>query len=281
MKFLKHRAVAVLLVIVMIAAAVFIGFVKKPSELPSVSTGTWVSDDAGVLSAETEDYLTQVNRNLISNYGVKVAVATVENTKGWNSIGDFALALGEKWGLGSNDMILVLDIGGNNYWLQQGSGLVENFSGDAYRYLEDDFAVGDYGTAVTSLVAAANTWYGNYFASSSASDSGSAGFNGTEYSYDNYSGNGYYYGTWYNGVGMGGLLIRFIIGVIVLSTAFDRFRYRRYRSGFFGPDYIYRPFIWGRPGGFGGFGGGRPGGGFGGGGFGGGRSGGGFGGGRH
>jgi len=311
MKFFRNRAVAIFLAILMIAAAVFIGIEKKPSELPQVALGTWIVDNAQVLSDETENQLAEIDRGLISDYGVKIAVVTVSDTKGWSSLGDYTVALAQQWGLGSDDMILVLDIGGDNYWLQQGEGLTENFSDDAYRYLENDFAVKDYGAAVTSLFEAGEDWYASYYG-------GTSGFeNRTE---DGYTGDVEYNESWsYGGSSLMGPIIGLIIVVVIASSFVDSFRYRRYRRGFYGPDFVFRPFFLGtffggrRPpfppggpgmgphnmggshhsGGFGGFGGGshggfgggRSGGGFGGGGFGGGRGGGfgggGFGGGRH
>jgi uncharacterized protein len=291
MKFLKNRAVAIILVIAMIAAAVFIGLAKKPMDLPSVSAGTWIMDDAGVLSSTTEATLSSVDKSLTSNYGVKIAVATVDSTKGWSSLGDFATSLGEKWGLGSKDMILVLDIGGNHYWLQQGPDLKSNFAQNTSHYMGSDFSTKNYDAAVTALYNAANSWYASYFTSTDTYVSGKS----TSSSFDE--------GYSYTGSGMKSI-IALVVVVIFLFSMFDGVRYRRYRRGGYGPDFVYRPFIWGgflggpgfggmggpghHRGGGGGFGGGGfgggsfgggGGGGFGGGGFGGGGGGGGFGGG--
>ena len=105
------------------------GIRKAPAQLPAVQTGQWVYDGADVLSAEEEQYLTQGNAELLSARGAVVAVATVPNAKGWD-LWDFCLDLGDKWGLSGQDMILVLDIGGDNYWLVQGYDLVNSFSDD-------------------------------------------------------------------------------------------------------------------------------------------------------
>ena len=74
----------------------------------------------------------------------------------------------EEMGLGGYDMIVALDISGDNYWLIQGNDLRRDFTDSdcsdyAYEYMEYDFARGMYGDALLDLTEALEIWYGNYF----------------------------------------------------------------------------------------------------------------------
>ena len=71
-------------------------------------------------------------------------------------------------GLGGYDMIVVLDIQGDNYWLLQGNDIRRNFTDNdcsnyAYDYMEDWFAIGEYGEALLDLTEALEVWYGDYY----------------------------------------------------------------------------------------------------------------------
>jgi hypothetical protein len=82
-------------------------------------------------------------------------------------LGSYAIQYADSIGLGENDFIVVLDISGDNYWLVQGSALVNRFTDDdcstyAYSYMEQDFARGDYDSAVLSLTQALAQWYNTH-----------------------------------------------------------------------------------------------------------------------
>ena len=243
MNFLKKRSVAVIIAAAAILVGIVLGFSKAPAKLPDVQTGQWVYDGANVLSKEQEQYLTQGNAALLSEHGAVVAVATMKNVKGWD-LWDFCLDLAEKWGLSAQDMILVLDIGGDNYWLVQGSGLADSFTDDmagqySRQYLENDFAAQNYGVGVISLFDALTGWYG-----------GSAGQPG--------GGNSYLDGPYFDdsyyetpdakgGGGAVGMLILVIVLIIVAVIIWDAARYNRYRRLGVGTTVVYRPLIFGRP----------------------------------
>lgn len=307
MKLLKNRGVALLITLIVIAAMALWGIHKAPAELPPVETGQWVYDGADVFSPEEEQYLTQGNAALLSDHGTVVAIAAVPDAKGWD-LWDFCMDLADKWGLNGSDMILVLDIGGDNYWLVQGYDLVSSFSDDdasqyTRQFLENDFAAKAYGAGTIKLFDALRSWYGTSSAPLPQYSADSA-----PVSFEN--GGPVRSG----GVGLGGVVL-LILFIIILLIALDAMRYSSYRRRWYGvtPTVVYRPLIFGRPrrprrppppppprgprppsgGGFGGprpggptrppSGGPRPGGSFGGGrtgSFGGGRSGGSFGGGR-
>ena len=126
------------------------------------SANLYVYDDADVLSDKTEEWLSRCNSEL---YKAKDAVVAVVTTNyGDDDLFDFALDYADYIGLGGNDFIVVLDIQGENYWLVQGSNLINQFTDEdcgiyAWKYMENSFAVGDYDTAVRNLVEALETWY--------------------------------------------------------------------------------------------------------------------------
>jgi uncharacterized membrane protein YgcG len=183
---LKKQSVAWVVALVMIVAAIGIGQVRKPSgaatdsgpgPAPAVSaspssapdvtqavpdTSSYVYDDAGVLSDSTVKTLAQRNQELRNKYNVVIAVVTTNY--GRSDLGSYAIQYADNIGLGENDFIVVLDISGDNYWLVQGSALVDRFTDDdcstyAYSYMEQDFARGDYDSAVLSLTQALAQWY--------------------------------------------------------------------------------------------------------------------------
>lgn len=173
MSILKKRGVAVLITIVMIAAAVGIGQAKanaytSPGNAYEVNVGEnyagayYVCDDAGVLSDSTVEALICRNEELLNDLDVVVAVVTCNY--GRDDLYHYALDYAEDIGLGGNDMIVVLDISGDSYWLVQGANLVNEFTDDdcsdyAWNYMETDFARGDYDSAVLSLTKALADWY--------------------------------------------------------------------------------------------------------------------------
>ncbi len=298
MKVFQKQSVALVVMIAAIAAAVVIGYFGRPAEiavpegeryaLDDLSTsgyGQWIDDRAGVLSSKTESAISLYNANWDSRYHSLVAVVTVNGVSG--DIADFAYDRGNGMGLGDGDALLLLDVSGQNAYLATGDDfrtmLSDAMASDYMdRYLYDDFMSGRYDAGVLALFGGLHVLYVDSFGL------GDGGYQG---------GSSVHAGYWIGGSIMGIFWIVILILLIVVIA--DAGRYRRYRGGYYGPTYIYRPFIFGRPhihhhpprgprgprpprGPGGGFGGGpRPGGGsFGGSSFGGSRGGGGFGGSR-
>lgn len=179
MNFFKKRGVAWGLTIVMILLAVCIGWgrssVATPTPNPSTPAQTvvplpeehptvdsyYVCDNAGVLSDSEIHALSQRNRTLMNDMNVVIGCVTV-NYGG--DLGSYAMEAASDLDLAEYDFIVVLDISGDNYWLVQGSGLVDVFTDDdcgdyAYSYLEKDFAAGRYGDALLDLTQALSDWY--------------------------------------------------------------------------------------------------------------------------
>ncbi|MBD5083754.1 MAG: TPM domain-containing protein [Clostridiales bacterium] len=183
MKLLKKQGVAWFLTIVMIAAAIGIGYNKAhasrtpepdlPSQtippvqtVPPVSADSFVWDNARVLSNRTVKALDERNDRLWNNYNVTVGVVTCDY--GGDDLYSYALQCAEDMGLGGYDMIVVLDIQGDNYWLLQGNDIRGTFTDQtaadyAYDYMEEWFAAGDYDFAVCQLTEMLELWYGTYY----------------------------------------------------------------------------------------------------------------------
>ncbi len=171
----KKQGVAWLITIVMVIAAVGIGYanapyngpVTEPAPQPSSAphaSGSFVWDDANALSARTIRELDERNDRLWERHNITVAVVTCDNQR---ELGEYAYRQAEKMGLGGYDMIVALDIQGDNYWLLLGNDVDRDFPYDpseyAYEYMENAFVRRDYDDAVLELTKALEDWYGDYY----------------------------------------------------------------------------------------------------------------------
>ncbi|MCD8160647.1 MAG: TPM domain-containing protein [Clostridiales bacterium] len=259
MKILKKFPVALVITAIIVGVSLGYSVVTAPVSMISVTVGNWVEDDANVLSEETEEQIRTWNSKWDVDYSAYVAVATVNSMEGWDSE-DYCLTLAENWDLGSNDMLLVLDISGENAYLYEG-GNYADFDYESYldTYLAADFFAGDYDSGVLALMEAME----DYFASVNPAEN---------YYYDDYFYDDYYYDNSTNGGWLMGLIVLIIL-IVIIANAIDRARYNRW-YGMYGhmavPPVMFRPiFFWNRPrgprgpggpGGFGGPGGRGPGG---------------------
>jgi len=173
----KKQGVAWGLTVVMVFAAIGIGYAKapmagtrEPAPAPDYGDsyhwegGQFLLDNADVLSDRTLRELDQRNERLWNTYSVTIGVVTCDNER---DLGDYAMGCAEKMGLGGYDMIVALDIAGENYWFLLGGDVDRDFPYDpseyACDYMERPFAKGDYDNAVLSLTDALERWYGDYF----------------------------------------------------------------------------------------------------------------------
>lgn len=227
MNVFKKYPVAVLIAALVIAGSVLLGQWRAPAPMLTPSYGTWVLDEAGVLSPATETQLEELNRQLANKYGVHIAVATVNSTKGWD-IWEYNYRLAAEWGLGTWDMIVLLDIGGQSASLVQSDALVDYISDDeltyyARSYLESDFYSGNYDRGVMALVNALGQWYGNFESSGAAGQNTDPGYS-------------YSYGQTYNPGPEATvvLMLVLVIILIVVLSALDSMRYASYRRRYVG-----------------------------------------------
>lgn len=251
MKFLKKQGVAILVMIVAIVAAALIGISKGPTDmvvpepdyqpgqnayalddLPTGEYDRWIQDAAGVLSSGAEDKLSLYNANWDERYHSLVAVLTVNQING--DIADVAYDYGYDMGLGEGDAILVLNIGGEDAYLATGTDFATMVSDDmASEYLKEflyeHFMAGDYDEGVLELYGALHERYVSSFGM------GDAGISYEEHEV-----------VYHVGSGFSTLVTIFILVMIIIILA-DAGRYRRYRTGYYGPTYVYRPIFFGRP----------------------------------
>lgn len=172
----KKQGVAWGLTVLMIFAAIGIGYAKAPfngpvpepgyptQTAPPPASGSFVWDDANALSARTVRELDQRNDRLWDRHNITVAVVTCDNQR---ELGEYAYRQAEKMGLGGYDMVVALDIRGDNYWLLLGSDVGRDFPYDpseyACEYMENAFVRRDYDGAVLELTKALEDWYGKQY----------------------------------------------------------------------------------------------------------------------
>ena len=160
MKFFKTRAVAWVVLVLAVIGSVCIGLARKdsylakqPTELLDVKYRQWICDDAGLLSDETRQLIEQYNADWDERYYAVVAVATVEHMTGWKDQ-EYAAALGKEWGLGANDMILLLVKDGD--WQVYRGDNVGRYMTDTQQQklrsaIESTYYDGDFNGAVTAF----------------------------------------------------------------------------------------------------------------------------------
>lgn len=172
----QKQGVAWGLTALMVVAAIGIGYAKTPvngptpapdypsETIPPAASGSFVRDDANALSARTERELAERNNRLWQRHNVTVAVVTCNNQR---DLGDYAYRQAVNLGLGGYDMVVALDIRGDNYWLLLGADVDRDFPYDpsdyAYDYMEDYFVRGMYDDAVLDLTEALEDWYGDCY----------------------------------------------------------------------------------------------------------------------
>jgi len=119
----------------------------------------YVYDGANVFSADTEATIVLNNDALYEACGAQIVIAAIDSA-GSMQLGDYAYKMFEDWGIGSaeknNGVLILMEIGAEDYWYLQGSGIERNLStGDLAelvdKYLEPDFAKGRYDEGAAKL----------------------------------------------------------------------------------------------------------------------------------
>lgn len=245
MKFFEKRGIAFAALVLAIAAAVFIGqsrkagyIEKQPSELPQVEYHQWICDDAGMLTDTTKDAIRQYNSAWDSKYYAIVAVATVDSLTGWTPE-EAALQLGADWGLGANDMLLMM-VRNDDYYVACGDNVLwvlsnyDTMQAKLKQAIESAYYSGDFDAAALAFYRQADVFYGQAQLGSTSADT-----------------------VWTEPAQPGGVdvlgVILLIVAIFVVWMLLDAVRYRRYRRryvtgapvGVVRP--MYYPIFWGRP----------------------------------
>ena len=246
MKLSTNRVVGIIAVVLAIVAAVALGQMRKdhflsksPTELLEVEYRQWICDEAKLLDDATVKTVEQYNAAWDEKYYAVVAVATLERLNGWDSE-KYAAALGEKWGLGENDMILVL-VEDGDWQIYRGDyvgAMMQDYQQQKLRQaIDEPYYDGDFDGAVTAFFRQADVFYGQI---DPAHKSGA-----------------YYGGDWYaptdHGKEAGGGIVGvifLILAIFVVWVLLDRVRYTRYRRRYILPGIVapvrYYPIFWGR-----------------------------------
>ena len=162
MKVLKSRGFALAVLVLVIVAGSIYGLSRKPL---AVEYHQWINDDAGLLTQETRQTLEEYNEQWDEKYTAVVAVATVDSTHG-RSAEKYAASLGKAWGLGQNDMLLLM-VKGEHYYVLLGDSVNETATDTQLSMLknavEGDYYKGDYDKAALSFFRKADVVYGQIF----------------------------------------------------------------------------------------------------------------------
>jgi len=150
------------------------GVRKTYGEFIQILGGTWVeetgsknyvADNAGVLKKVSKDYLNQSSNRYQATTGTGVYVVTVKNT-GDRTLQDYTYMKFSSVGAGPKDVMLVLDIEGDDYHVLQGKDIDriltnDDIGGILDSVLEPYFAQKDYSGGAT---ATANAFYSYFLA---------------------------------------------------------------------------------------------------------------------
>ena len=244
MKFLKNRKLGWALVIVAAVCAVVIGQLRRPAELPKVSfqsataSGEWIADDAKLLDSASKSTVNEYNGRWNEAHRAIVAVATMKNIRGW-TMKDAACQLGNNWGLGGKDMLLLM-VPGEDYYVACGddvlSAMTDTQQDQLKRAVEQKYYAGDYSAAAVAFFRQADVVIDQMFR------------------YDQSTSYIDAYGDWESGrsgIRVGGIIL-LLLGFFLVWVLLDRIRYRRYQRrstvvvGTPRVVHYYYPIFWGR-----------------------------------
>ena len=253
MKIWKKRVITLVLALVLLVPTGVMAVVQPGADF-------YVTDEAGVLSPDTEQLILSLNSDL-EYYceGAQIVVVAVNYLDGMYA-DEYAIKLFNDWGVGdktaNNGMLLLFAVKENKGWLTAGAGISGAFSDEVAdnflnEYFWDEYDAGNYDTAVDTLFSSLIHWYEEYY----------------KVNFTGYAENEYYpLGTAkenlsVNVPAMIWAMIRFmlpwVLFVILLAVLSDRRRYRYYYSAMCipAPRYRFRYLFWGphhrwsRPGG--------------------------------
>ena len=149
------------------AALALVGAAALPTRAApkiSVSETNAVADHADILSAETEDYINNVSTRLQETCGAQIGVYTLEDMIGNSTMEGVAYEVFNTWGLGDaeqdNGVLLLLapyEADGGDYYVMRGDGLESQLSYSTLNSilqddLEPNWVKGDYDTGTQKAV---------------------------------------------------------------------------------------------------------------------------------
>lgn len=235
MKFYQKRGFALVVLILAILGASVYGISKKPASLPEVSYYNWICDQAGLLTQDARQTIQEYNTAWNAKYYAVAAVAAVDNIRGWKPE-DYARELGAKWGLGANDMLLLL-VKGGDWYVACGDDLADQMTDTQQTKLktalDTPYYAGDYSQAAV-----------DFFRQSDVVLAQTLGQSGSHQ--QPAQKRGWQQPSAASGVSVSGVIL-LIVCIFVVWALLDRMRYNRYRrrpAMMGGP--VYYPIFWGR-----------------------------------
>ena len=269
MKLFEKRSVAAIVMVLAIVAGILLGQAGKPEDVGPLSTTvvgsyTYVYDHAGVLTDDTMEYIDAMNESLFAQTGAQIMIVA-QDTTGGTDIVDYAIGLGNQYGVGSaernNGLVIVLALEDytpsglkGDYGVACGDGLYsygDELTNLLYYYMEDDFAAGDYDAGVKRTFDAYIDWFEDFYGVTVRENY----VPGVGESYTSSSG-AYYTQTEGTVEADAGtvmiciilvLIFLLIIWVISDGVRYTRYRRRYMRPGMGIPTRRYYPIFWGRP----------------------------------
>ncbi|QUL57821.1 TPM domain-containing protein [Paenibacillus tritici] len=129
----------------------------------TIGTKNYVSDNAGVFKQVTKDYLNQSSNRYAATTGSGIYVVTIKDTGG-RSLKDYTYAKFAGVAAGPRDVMLVLDIGGDNYHVLQGKSVDRTLTNELIggildEVLEPKFAAKDYASGATGVANAFHSFF--------------------------------------------------------------------------------------------------------------------------
>lgn len=249
MKIFKNRAVAWVVLALAIAGSVCIGLARKdsflakePVALPEVKYQQWICDEADMLSDDTVAYITERNADWDAKYYAVVAVATADSVTGWTPE-TAAKQLGADWGLGANDMLLLM-VRNDDYYVACGDSVLavlnqyDTMQAKLKQSIEGLYYSGDFDGAAAAFFRQADVFYAQAKLGSSGSYNGGSSWTAPAKAPS-------------GGVSLGGVVLLLVV-ILAVWMLLDRVRYDRYRRRYIlGAPVnvvrpVYYPIFWGR-----------------------------------
>lgn len=243
MQFFKNRAVAIVILVLVVVGGSFYGISKKPEpavELADVKYYSWIYDGADLFTAETESALKAYNDQWNDKYYAVTAVAVVDSIRGWESDA-YADALGSKWGLGQNDMLLLM-VPNEDYYVACGAAVQDVLTDTQISMLknaiEPDYYSDNFDAAALAFFRKADVVYAQMASGglyNGYSNSESVQWDTAQPTQER--------------LPIGGALV-LLVAVFVLWMVLDGVRYNRYRRRTVvvgAAPVFYYPVFWGRP----------------------------------
>lgn len=133
---MKHRFLAAAVVLALAAVTAL-----PVLAAPEVDQSKAVIDNADILSADTEDYITRISVSLQESCGAQIGVYTVDYV-GNSTMEGYAYEVFNAWGLGDadkdNGVLLLMASGEDDYYIMPGAGIESQLTTSMLRTIVDE-----------------------------------------------------------------------------------------------------------------------------------------------